>query len=247
MPQNARVPGLFITGTGTGVGKTFVAAAIARAAAKCGVRVGVYKPLASGCTMVNGRLESDDARNLWESAGRPGTLEAVAPQRFQLALAPHLAAQHEGRQVDSGLLRRGLAYWQQNSDIIIVEGAGGLFSPAGDDELVADLALDFGLPLIVVSKNVLGAIHHSLCAILAAQAYRGGLAVAGIVLNSPGESAADESLDSNAREIARRSATPVLAEVRPAQVDWAEQIDWLAVAKRAGKNRERTADESHRP
>src|SRR5215213_6650443 len=96
--------GLFITGTGTGVGKTYVGALIARALRGVGKRVGVYKPVASGCEMRDGELVSPDAVALWEAAGRPGTLQQVCPQLFAAALAPHLAARAEGRLVDSELL-----------------------------------------------------------------------------------------------------------------------------------------------
>jgi dethiobiotin synthetase len=74
--------GFFITGTGTGVGKTYVGALIARALRESGKRVGVYKPVASGCQQKDGRLVSPDALALWEAAGRPGALEQVCPQAF---------------------------------------------------------------------------------------------------------------------------------------------------------------------
>ncbi|MFH1264802.1 MAG: dethiobiotin synthase, partial [Planctomycetota bacterium] len=100
-----RLPGLFITGTDTEVGKTYVAALIARALRKAGHRVGVYKPAASGCRLVDDALVADDAVTLWEAAGRPGELDRVCPQRFQAALAPHLAAREEGKRLDANLLR----------------------------------------------------------------------------------------------------------------------------------------------
>ncbi len=80
------VRGLFITGTDTGVGKTYVAALVARLLAAEGRRVGVYKPVASGCRRDGDRLVSDDALNLWEAADRPGELERVCPQRFAAPL-----------------------------------------------------------------------------------------------------------------------------------------------------------------
>jgi len=125
-------PGLFVVGTDTSVGKTYVAARITAALFNAGKKVGVYKPAASGCRLVDGELASDDALALWEAAGKPGTLEAVCPQRFSAPLAPHLAAREEGRAIDGTLLRQGLDCWQRTSDIIIVEGAGGLMSPLGD-------------------------------------------------------------------------------------------------------------------
>src|SRR3954470_17219120 len=138
--------GLFISGTGTGVGKTYVAALIARALRESGLRVGVYKPVASGCELRNGELVSPDAISLWTAAGQPRTLEEVCPQRFAAPLAPHLAARAEGRRVDANLLRAGIEPWREASDIVLVEGAGGLMSPIGDDDYNADLADVFGYP-----------------------------------------------------------------------------------------------------
>src|SRR5438552_4577048 len=148
--RRAAAAGLFVVGTDTAVGKTFVAARIAAVLHRAGVRVGVYKPAASGCRRVGRTLLSDDAVALWEAAGRPGELKAVCPQRFAAPLAPHLAAKEERKEIDSRLLRRGIGYWRRRSDVVIVEGAGGLMSPIGDHDYVSDLAADFGFPLIVV-------------------------------------------------------------------------------------------------
>ena len=115
--------GLFITGTNTGVGKTYVAALIARALVASGRRVGVYKPVASGCRVEENRLVAEDAVALWEAAGRPDELNRVAPRRFAAPIAPHLAARAEETSVDAELLRRGIDDWRQRSDIVLVEGA----------------------------------------------------------------------------------------------------------------------------
>jgi dethiobiotin synthetase len=226
--------GLFITGTDTGVGKTYVAAMIARSLQAGGRRVGVYKPAASGCADGGqGQLVSEDAVNLWEAAGQPGDLERVCPQRFAAPLAPHLAARAEGRSIDPGLLRSGLDYWQACSDIVLVEGAGGLMSPLGDDEYVADLAWDFGFPLIVVSRNVLGTINATLQTLVVASVHRGGLAVAGVVLNHPQPPAADDvSLASNPSELAARCRAPLLASVAWGAQAFDLRIDWWALATR---------------
>jgi len=168
-------PGLFITGTDTEVGKTYVAALIARSLRAAGRRVGVYKPAASGCREVEGELAADDAVLLWEAAGRPGELDRVCPQRFRAALAPHLAAREEGKELDPDLLRTGIEYWRARSDVVVVEGAGGLMSPLGDDEYVADLANDLGFPLVIVARNSLGTINHTLQTLIAAATFRDGL------------------------------------------------------------------------
>ena len=98
----------------------------------------------------------------------------------------------------ASLLRSGLDYWRRRCEIVLVEGAGGLMSPLGDEEYVADLAHDFAFPLIVVSRNVLGTINATLQTLITASVYRGGLAVAGLVLNHPAPPLAEDvSLASN--------------------------------------------------
>ncbi len=207
--------GLFITGTDTGVGKTYVGCLIARALRDHGLRVGVYKPAASGCRIEDGRFVSDDAVALWQAAGRPGELERVCPQRFAAPLAPYLAARVEGHSIDRNLLRSGLDYWRQRSDVLIVEGAGGLLTPISDEDYVADLAREFGLPLVVVSRNVLGTINQTLQTLHVAATYRGGLSVGGVVLNDadPAQAADDPSTLTNADELRRRCGAPLVAHV----------------------------------
>ena len=230
MPQ--RVPGLFITGTDTGVGKTYVAALMARSLAQGGRRVGVYKPAASGCRPEGDRLVSDDAVTLWNAAGRPGDLPHVCPQCFAAPLAPHLAARMEGKQLDAELLRRGLQYWQTCSEIILVEGLGGLMSPLTDDLYVADLAEEFGFPLVVVSRNVLGTINQTLQTLITASVFREGLPIAGVVLNHPSPPAAnDVSLATNRAELAARCVPPILAEVAWNGNGFDELIDWFMLAQ----------------
>jgi dethiobiotin synthetase len=221
--------GLFITGTGTGVGKTYVGALIAKALCAGGKRVGVYKPVASGCERQDDRLMSPDAARLWEAAGRPGTLEQVCPQVFAAPLAPHLAARAEGRRVDSQLLRVGLKFWCETCDIVLVEGAGGLMSPISDDDYNADLTAEFGYPLLIVAENALGTINATLQTLITARTYRNGLPVAGIVLNSPRMLNGDPSVDSNADELARRCASPLLAIVDHGG-GFSRNIDWNQIA-----------------
>ena len=197
-------PGLFITGTDTGVGKTYVAALIA----------GRWSPRAGGSAFISRRPavalatpRAGSCRTTPSRFGkRPGgraTWSTSARQRFLAPLAPHLAAREEGKTLDADLLRAGLEYWKARSDIVLVEGAGGLMSPMGDREYVADLALDFGYPLVVVARNILGTINATLQTLFTASHYRGGLCVAGVVLNHPAPPAADDaSLATNRAELA---------------------------------------------
>jgi len=224
--------GLFITGTDTGVGKTYVAAMIARWLLTAGRRVGVYKPVASGCSRRRGGLVSADALALWEAAGRPGKLARVCPQRFAAPLAPHLAARLEGKRLDRKGLRRGLDYWMATSEVVLVEGAGGLLSPLGRQDYVADLAADLGFPLVVVSRNTLGTINATLQTLVTAAVFRAGLRVAGVVLNHPSPPAADDpSLATNGRELAARCRPPLLAAVAYGADRFAPAVDWWRLAR----------------
>jgi dethiobiotin synthetase len=227
-PESSMAKGLFITGTGTGVGKTYVAKLIARTLCEAGRRVGVYKPVASGCERLGGELVSPDAVALWEAAGRPGTLKQVCPQMFAAPLAPHLAARAEGNRVDARLLRGGLEYWRETSEIVLVEGAGGLMSPISDDDYNADLAAEFGFPLLVVAANELGAINATLQTLITAATYCDGLDVAGIVLTSVARREEDASVESNADEIARRCVPPLVASVEHGG-GLESEVDWLAL------------------
>lgn len=225
--------GLFITGTDTGVGKTYVAALIARQLVQMGLRVGVYKPVASGCERVKGTLVSQDAVMLWEAAGRPLSLEEVCPQCFEAPLAPPMAARLEGKSVDAALLRSGLEPWLNWADVILIEGAGGLMSPLSEDDYVADLAYEFGYPLLVVSKNVLGTINLTLLTLIGAATFREGLDVAGIVLNEPSPpDPADLSVQSNFAELAARCVPPVLGHVPYGASVIEPAVDWRSVLQK---------------
>lgn len=221
--------GLFITGTDTAVGKTYVTALIARQLAAAGARVGVYKPLASGCLLVDERLVSDDARQLWDAAGRPGSLDEVCPQRFAAPLAPHLAARAENREIDYELIREQFDVWRRRSDVVLVEGAGGLMSPIGDERYNADLAAELGLPVVIVAPNRVGVIHQTLATLMAAACFEDGLPVAGIVLNQTSADL-DPSVPVNRAELAARAVPPVLAEVAFGG-GFSESVDWLSLAR----------------
>jgi dethiobiotin synthetase len=192
--------------------------------------VGVYKPAASGCRLDGGTLVSQDAESLWHAAGCPGELDRVCPQRFAAPLAPHLAARAEGRQLDTDLLRRGLDYWRQRSDVILVEGSGGLMCPVSDDEYMADLAADFGYPLLVVARNALGTINHTLQTLIVSAAFGDGLNVAGIVLNHTASPGDDPSRPTNRQELAARCVPPILAEVPWQGTAFDTPVDWFEVA-----------------
>ncbi|MFO0423541.1 MAG: dethiobiotin synthase [Planctomycetia bacterium] len=203
--------GLFVTGTDTDVGKTAVACAIARQLVAAGKRVGVYKPVASGA----GPAASDVMR-LWEAAGRPLTPAQVCPQSFAAPIAPPRSARAEGRVIDERLLRDGLEPWWAASDIVVVEGAGGLFSPLGDTLLNVDLARQLGLPLVVVDAARLGAIGRTLTTVTAARA--SGLAVAAVVLSHTQPLTGRLADPASIASIAHDSAADLAARLAPLPV-----------------------------
>jgi dethiobiotin synthetase len=179
--------GIYIAGTDTDVGKTAVAMAVLRQLVTAGNDCRAYKPVASG--VLPGH---SDPEQLWQAAGCPGLLAEVCPQVFQAAIAPEQAARAEGRRVDERLLRQGIVP-HLASDLIVVEGAGGLFSPLGPGILNADLAHDFGLPVVVVDAARLGLIGRTLATVTAARAV--GLTVAAIVISETAAVAATELPD----------------------------------------------------
>lgn len=203
--------GLIISGTDTGVGKTYVGCRIATALRESGVRVGAYKPVCSGA----GELQSvplrwDDIEALWTATGALYPRERIGPQCFAAPVAPPVAARLEGRAVDPELLRTGIDWWRERVDILLIEGAGGWLSPMSERESFADLAADVCCPVLIVAADRLGMINHTLLTIESIQAR--GLPVAGIVINHLHRDA-DASAATNAVELERRTSVPILADV----------------------------------
>ncbi|MGI9557629.1 MAG: dethiobiotin synthase, partial [Solirubrobacterales bacterium] len=171
--------GIFVTGTGTEVGKSIVAAAICAALAADGVRVAAFKPAVSGLEEQPGEWPPDHVL-LAESAGSGQSPERVAPYLFGPPLSPHLAAELEGIAIEPERLRDEAALAAADADVLVVEGVGGLLVPLTPAYLVRDLAVDLGLPVVVVAAPGLGTINHTLLTIESSRA--AGLTVAGAVL-----------------------------------------------------------------
>lgn len=172
--------GIFVTGTDTGVGKTIVAATLARLLRMNGISVGVMKPVTSGCREENGRLVSDDALLLCQAAGTVLS-DDVAPYRLREALAPADAARLDGVRIDFSAIKASFDRLSAAYQYVIVEGAGGLMVPLSGGLLVADLARELELPLLVVARPGLGTINHTVLTCFSAQQL--GLQVAGVIVN----------------------------------------------------------------
>jgi dethiobiotin synthetase len=225
--------GLFVVGTDTDVGKTAVAAAMLRGLVAAGRQVAAYKPVASGIAAA--AEPGGDPERLWAATGRIGALADVCPQCFPAPLSPPRAARVAGRMLDEPLLRAGLSAWRDR-DLVVVEGAGGLFSPLGEATLGADLAREFGYPLVVVDAARLGSIGRSLATVRAAQA--AGLAVAACVLSQvapprgdPDDPTSDAAIAvANAADLQRLLASIPVTLLPHGASEFAPPLDWWALA-----------------
>lgn len=174
--------GFFITGTDTEIGKTFVTAALTRALSAEGLRVAAIKSLAAGQEFVDGRWINEDVATLRAAQNLGLTDSEVGPLQFREPCAPHIAARLEGRAIDRDALLAAIRSTASKADIALVEGVGGFRVPLTDSWDTADLAVDLGLPVILVVGLRLGCINHAL---LTAEAIRArGLTLAAWVANT---------------------------------------------------------------
>ncbi len=173
--------GIFITGTDTGVGKTYIATGIASGLRRSGVDVGVMKPAETGCCSRDGQLVPRDAYKLIRAADTRDSLDLVNPYRFKKPLAPSLAAELEGEKIDPMKIISAYKKLSLRHDYMIVEGAGGIMVPLWQNYTYLELARTFALPVVIVVKPGLGTINHTLLTISALQ--HSGSTVLGVVVN----------------------------------------------------------------
>jgi dethiobiotin synthetase len=210
------MPGVFVTGTGTEVGKTVVAAVLARTLAAEGKKVAVFKPAVTG-------LEEDDETDhalLRRASGSEQSDEEIAPYRYGPPASPHLAAALAGEEIDPARLRDAARQAATGADATVCEGVGGLLVPLSPTYLVRDLAADLGYPIVIVASPGLGTINHTLLTIEAASA--AGLEVAAMVLNPWPEEPSEIERD-NRKTIA--ALANVLVHTLP-QLDLATPDSW---------------------
>jgi dethiobiotin synthetase len=234
--------GVFVTGTGTEVGKTVVAAAIANTARRSGDRIAVFKPAVSGL------VDYPLAPETWASAPRlpdhallrlaAGSTQGddeVAPYRYGPPVSPHLAAELAGERIDPDLLRGAALDATQDADLLVCEGVGGFLVPLTPAYLVRDLARDLRFPVVIVAEAVLGTINHTLLTIESVRT--AGLEVASVVLNRwPADPSAIER--SNLETIERLGRVRV--ETLP-RLDLSSPGSWPALAQAGPERRLRLA------
>ena len=223
-PQPPRCPGLFVTGTDTGVGKTAVVRGLAavlgdRDRGPTPPRVGLCKPFATGCRLTRTGWAGEDLDALAAAAGLdPGDAAARArlcPQAFKLPAAPAAAAEHERRGVDFAAVGRALAEHDRRSDLVIVEGIGGPkvpLDPTRPRYTVAEFAADLGYPVLVVARAGLGTLSHTAMSVESLQA--AGCRVVGLVVSDAADAAAeDPTAQSNPAWLERLTGIKVLARL----------------------------------
>jgi dethiobiotin synthetase len=214
------VRGVFVTGTGTEVGKTVVAAAIARTAAAAGERVAVFKPAVSGLDEEG----EPDHELLRRASGSEQTDDAIAPHRFGPPVSPHLAAEMAGERIDPAALAAAARAAGADADLLVCEGVGGLLVPLTGDHLVRDFARELGLPVAIAASPGLGTINHTLLTVESARA--AGLEVAAVVL-TPWPDEPSRMEESNRASIERLGSVRVLTLP---QLDLERPESWASVS-----------------
>ncbi|HEY3866071.1 MAG TPA: dethiobiotin synthase [Solirubrobacteraceae bacterium] len=229
------MPGLFITGTGTGVGKTVLSAALLAALAAAGEPVRAHKPVVTGLgdpSPAHGEWPPDHELLASVAGMRP---EEVAPLRYGPAVSPDLAARLTGETIDPAALLARARAAADGEETLIVEGVGGLLVPLAEELTVRDLAVALGLPLLIAAAPGLGTINHTLLTLDAARA--AGLEVRAVVL-TPWPEQPSELERSNRETIARMGDVEVVGFGRvgsPAVTDLARAGDalpwreWLSI------------------
>jgi dethiobiotin synthetase len=203
--------GVFVTGTGTEVGKTVVAAVVAHTHAAAGERVAVFKPAVSG--LADG--DEPDHELLRRAAGSEQSDDEIAPYRYDPPVSPHLGAELAGERIEPRRLVDAAQAAAERGDFLVAEGVGGLLVPLTLGYLVRDFARELALPVVIAAAPGLGTINHTLMTIEAARAV--GLDVAAVVLTPwPDDPSAVES--SNREAVERLGAVRVetLAGIDPA-------------------------------
>jgi dethiobiotin synthetase len=205
------VKGIFITGTDTGVGKTYVGSGIAASLRAKGVNVGVMKPAETGCRMRAGNLIPADAIRLARAAGAHDPLTLINPYRFRKPLAPFVAAKLEGKKIQASRIMNAYRALVRRHDFMIIEGAGGIMAPLSRNYLNLDLARAIGLPVVVVARPGLGTINHTLLTLAALK--ERGISIAGVVINHSDMRRQGPAERTSPEEIEKISRVPVLGIV----------------------------------
>jgi dethiobiotin synthetase len=198
--------GFFVTGTDTGVGKTRIAAALLHGFSLAGLSTAGMKPVAAGCDWRDGAAYWEDVEQLVDASSVRADLALVNPYRFEAPIAPHLAAAQAGVSIQMDVIVAACGALQAQAEVVVVEGAGGWLVPLSAQHSMADLAIQLGLPVILVVGMRLGCISHALLTMAAIA--QSGVPVAGWIAN---QTAPDMlAIDGNLAALRARIAAPLL-------------------------------------
>ncbi len=176
--------GIFITGTDTGVGKTYVTAMIVASLRASGVDAIAFKPVQTGCKVKCGALVPADINHCNSNCGiDDSNIDIQSPYRFRDACSPHLAAIRAGTRINPKKIIRCFNGLQKNHEVVVVEGAGGVHVPVCGSFCMIDLIKALDLPAIVVARAGLGTINHTLLTVEALR--RRKIHISCIILNQP--------------------------------------------------------------
>lgn len=203
--------GCFITGTDTGVGKTVVTASLAAALRMQGLRVGVMKPVETGCPQENGRFLPQDALFLRAASQCTAPQELIVPYTFAEPVAPAIAAELAGVTISIDTIRNCYERLLAEHDVVLVEGAGGLLVPLTERRCMHDIAVELGLPVLIVARNMLGTINHTALTVSVA---RTRSQVCGVVLNATQQpDPSDPAIQTNQEALQRWCGAPVWCQL----------------------------------
>ena len=179
--QSQHQRAMFVTGTDTDAGKTYISAALLRHFAAQSLRVVGMKPVASGATELDGVLHNSDVTQLRQASNVQADVRWINPYCFAPAIAPHIAAQQAGVTIDLQQIKQAYEQLCGMADVVVVEGAGGWLVPLNGQQTIADLAQLLDIPIVLVVRIRLGCINHALLSV--ADIQRRGLTLLGWVAN----------------------------------------------------------------
>ena len=206
-----RSKGFFITGTGTGVGKTVVTACLLTVLKRMKINAGFMKPIETGVDPACYSIANSDTEFLLHTAQTGDPVDQVCPYRFKTAASPWQATLLDGCDpIDEKVIQDKFCQLTDKHDLVLVEGIGGLMVPIRENYMVADLIVDLQLPALVVSPVQLGAVNHTLLTLEAAKKY--GIDVKGIIFNPTDNSAKTLAEEGQNEIIERLSGTKILGE-----------------------------------
>ncbi|SDY79744.1 dethiobiotin synthase [Thermoactinomyces sp. DSM 45892] len=200
--------GIFITATGTGIGKTVITAGLALALRDYGYDVGILKPVQSGHALDS---PESDGMVLKKLAQITAPIEEIVTYSFSEPVAPQLAAEIAAVEIDRMRILQHVEERKAKHDVVLVEGAGGLMVPIRHDYSVADLAKEIGWPLLIIANPLLGTVNHTVLTTFVARQM--GLHPVGVILNGLRETDQDLSVEHNSRFIEQMAQIPVLGTV----------------------------------